>query len=192
MWSASQRRHSRTPRPRALYKVLGHFRGTYCVFFKGSPSVLLQATASWALHLSQLTFETLEIRSWNLKQEKWYHRGSEFLSVCELSCSTDSQICKHSNALQTCMHTDVQTRTHVCIYRLNWQSLLPYPLSPGRRARWHGTLPTNGFLTRRLLGDIWEKALTDLKRIIMSPTSLQSPFLFMVAYTLKLSCCGKL
>ena len=39
------------------------------------------------------------------------------MCVCEPPCSTDSQICKHSNAQQTCMHTDAhthtQTHTHI-------------------------------------------------------------------------------
>lgn len=33
--------------------------------------------------------------------------------VCEPACSTDSQICKHSNVPQTCMHTDAHRHTHI-------------------------------------------------------------------------------
>lgn len=65
------------------------------------------------------------------------------------------------------MHAYWCTCTH--IYRkphptdTHAQSLLSYPLSPGRRARCHGTLAANGFLTQRLLGDIWEKGFNWFK-----------------------------
>ncbi len=45
---------------------------------------------------------------------------SPYLSkcVCESACSTDSEICKDSNAPQTCVHTDAHTVAYTHIYSL--------------------------------------------------------------------------
>lgn len=122
---------------------------------------------------------------WNLKKEKLFYSGLS-THVCVPAWYTDSQICKHYKCPAN-MHAYWYTYTYIAStdkYTCTFPTVRSSFSWETSSLSWYTS--HNGFLTQHLLGDIWEKVLTDLKWIIMSPTSLRSPFLFMVAYTLKL------
>lgn len=126
MWSASQGQcgeiqveNNNTPTP-CLYGHTQYSCLLFWLFCFWSPALfksflpILFHRARQVEHciFLQLTFKALDIRSWNLKREKRVLLWFVYLSVCESVCSTDSQICKHSNAPQTLLHTDAYTSTH--------------------------------------------------------------------------------